>query len=457
MEPITTDLLKPVTETKLPDTVATSGVSNNLISSITASSALNNRLTSDASNAKKDKESNISSYQTALEEAGLIRAKEGQYAKEFGVPGLEDRARKLDSEMLFLEQGLRDYKDKVYSDPNNTKTLASRLYSTQERQTASTLANLAIVKSVVSGDLETARGRVKDKIANELAPIETKIQGLEYAKDLNKDFWSDAQKREVDSLITNEKREYDKQQKELQVIEDEKLSLVRNAQVSGASDQTLSAILNSKTVEEAYKNAGRYGVSIDDKIKQAKLDEINSKIPEDVPETDKEKAVEISSKIQDINSLINNKLGLKLAVGPTRINRTAGALDITSGGIGAKQDFIASVEQLVSEETLNSLINAKAKGATFGALSEGELALLKQSASKIGKWAKTDKSGKVVGYEAPEAAFVKELNTLKDLQIKAFEKATGVTYPTQSSFSINPETGNIIIDTEQDDESFWSN
>lgn len=82
---------------------------------------------------------------------------------------------------------------------------------------------------------------------------------------------------------------------------------------------------------------------------------------------------------------------------------------------GAEQDFIASTEQLVSGLTLDSLIEAKAEGATFGALSEGEMNVLAQSATKIGKWARKDTDGNVIGYNIDEYSFQKELQTINNM------------------------------------------
>src|SRR3990167_9810125 len=79
---------------------------------------------------------------------------------------------------------------------------------------------------------------------------------------------------------------------------------------------------------------------------------------------------------------------------------------------GAQQNFIATVEQLRSGLNLDTLIQAKAKGATFGALSNQELQLLASSASKIGTWAVTSKDGQVTGYNTDEKSFKNEVQTI---------------------------------------------
>lgn len=77
-----------------------------------------------------------------------------------------------------------------------------------------------------------------------------------------------------------------------------------------------------------------------------------------------------------------------------------------------KADFIAGVQQLTSQLSLDSLIRAKANGATFGALSEGELNILSNSASKFNSWAIKDKNGNVTGYNTSADSFKKELDKI---------------------------------------------
>lgn len=81
---------------------------------------------------------------------------------------------------------------------------------------------------------------------------------------------------------------------------------------------------------------------------------------------------------------------------------------------GKQQEFISGVEQLRSQLTLDSLINAKSQGATFGALSEGEMNILSSSASKLGTWAIKDKSGNVVGYNTSQSNFQKEMDKINN-------------------------------------------
>lgn len=115
--------------------------------------------------------------------------------------------------------------------------------------------------------------------------------------------------------------------------------------------------------------------------------------------------------INQVDTLLTDP-AIRTAVGPTFLGRFVGrGLDTATG---SRQNFIAGVETLRSQLTLDSLIDAKARGATFGALSEGELKTLSASASKIGTWAKKNDAGNVVAYNASEKDFKAELNKINN-------------------------------------------
>lgn len=98
------------------------------------------------------------------------------------------------------------------------------------------------------------------------------------------------------------------------------------------------------------------------------------------------------------------------AVGPNPLARP----NLYQAWRGGKSNFIAGVEQLRSNITLDNLISAKERGATFGALSDGELRTLSSAGSKLGTWAIKDDNGNIVGYNANEKDFKKELDKINN-------------------------------------------
>ena len=115
------------------------------------------------------------------------------------------------------------------------------------------------------------------------------------------------------------------------------------------------------------------------------------------------------SNVDQIGSLLKDG-NLSSDVGPDTFARTS----FTNWATGGKSNFIAGVQQVVSQLNLDALINAKAQGATFGALSDNELKMLASTASKIGSWAVKDSNGNVTGYNASEKDFKAELDKINN-------------------------------------------
>lgn len=125
------------------------------------------------------------------------------------------------------------------------------------------------------------------------------------------------------------------------------------------------------------------------------------------------------ARVQEIQNLTQNISG----VGTNAVFRW----DPFTGFTGKQQNFIAGVEQLRGDLTLDSLINAKSRGATFGALSDGEMRILSAAASKIGTWAQTDpKTGAVTGYNTSPESFKKELDKINSFTKLDYIKKGGM-------------------------------
>ena len=144
-----------------------------------------------------------------------------------------------------------------------------------------------------------------------------------------------------------------------------------------------------------------------------------------------------NQKIADITGLLNNS-SLDSAVGPSKAARTSFNMFT-----GAKSNFIAGIEQLREQLTLEKLIQAKQAGATFGALSDGERQTLAASATKLGTWALKDEAGNVYGYKANEEDFKAVLDKINNFAKLDFILKGG-----------SPEAVNV---TEMDDGTFWTN
>ena len=106
--------------------------------------------------------------------------------------------------------------------------------------------------------------------------------------------------------------------------------------------------------------------------------------------------------------------------------------------------FIGGVEQLISSGTIKNLIDAKAQGATFGALSDRELGIIAESFSKIGFWRKKAGDGRTIGYNVSAKDMADELNKIKASSEKVINDLQGK-IPTESGGdSIDQEYQNYL-------------
>jgi hypothetical protein len=95
--------------------------------------------------------------------------------------------------------------------------------------------------------------------------------------------------------------------------------------------------------------------------------------------------------------------------------------------------LIGKIEQMISKETLETLVNIKARGATFGSLTEKEMAILQSGTTPLTSWAVKDGKGRTLGYSVDTATVKSELETLISLNKKAM--AALQTLPTQTDTS----------------------
>ena len=129
----------------------------------------------------------------------------------------------------------------------------------------------------------------------------------------------------------------------------------------------------------------------------------------------------LNGKLQLIDDLMTSP-GMRGSVGPYGVARWTPF----SADAAARQDFAAGVNQLISKDTMDVLLNLKKQGGTLGALSDQERILLQSAASKVGTWMIRDKNGNPTGkFAISEDLFKKELQTIRDLTQSALERAGG--------------------------------
>lgn len=199
------------------------------------------------------------------------------------------------------------------------------------------------------------------------------------------------------------------------------LTEMEQAQLEGQKLSNQTEKLQQKKLTQDLKEGPAISTSLTDfgtkdnphyKLINSKTGAVIADYGSTAPEGNKQQQVANQQQsITDISNLITDP-GLNSAVGPNMFGR----IPLADYFSGAKSNFIAGVEQVTRNLTLDKLIAAKGSGVTFGALSEGELGLVAGAASKIGTWAIKDGAGNVTGYNVDEASFKKELDKINNYQ-----------------------------------------
>lgn len=339
-----------------------------------------------------------------LEKLGLKGAKTAQVQQEEGV--FEKKKEVTDLENKIRAKKLaytRQIENLQANKQGKFGGAVEQDVANLERAGNRELADLAIQYQAASGNYKDAFDIAEAKIKAEFEPLQDEINNRTNLYNLMQNDLSEKEKMQMQADIQQK-------QTELNYQFDVKLAQEKDK------------------IEQANPMFAANLANVYDQIRSRRAGDLlaQQKAAADAPggTTTVFQQAQAKGNIDLANNLVNDKY-LSAAVGPNRSSRLSVA-NIFTGGRG---NFVAGVEQLRSQLSLDSLIQAKAKGATFGALSEGELNILSNSATRIGSWAIKDKDKNVVGYRTSEANFKKEMDKINnfaklDFLLKGGDPAT---------------------------------
>lgn len=136
------------------------------------------------------------------------------------------------------------------------------------------------------------------------------------------------------------------------------------------------------------------------------------------PKVNLEKQAALQEKIGLIDSLLRSP-GKDSSVGTYAIERWTPF----TPDKGVREAFKAGVQQLINNATVDTLLDIKAQGGTFGALSEKELDLLQSSATKLKSWENKDGL-----FDVSIADFDNELRRIKQATLNALDITQGIDF-----------------------------
>ena len=362
-----------------------------------------------------------------------------------GLAEKREALNEINKRALRLEQSFRNEAEAIRTSKGGTVGgVTESLTSTQgryERQRA----DIAIEKLAAQGDVDTALKLVDDQIKAKYEPIQNEIDSLKVLYQLTADDMTESEKMRAEAVIKEKQDAADfARQKEL---------LDYRAKIEAQSGGTAPKIQNINGQDYQWDATNQQWVPAtisgtdSDSTKTLQLANSKAQIDQISSLTGTGgSAVGTSFLTRAPSGFFGNVGAIASIVGiPSVLKGTYSKLS------GKQQDFIASVEQLRSQLNLNSLINAKKQGATFGALSDQELQVLGNSATKLGSWAIKDSAGNVVGYNTSEANFRKELDKVGnfaklDYLLKGGDPAEiGVTTLPDGRWAVKNSDGTVTL------------
>lgn len=335
---------------------------------------------------------------------------------------------------------------------------------------------LAQSAAIAQGNYDVAKNLADQQVNAKYAQIDAEIAARKINEEaLYKNVTDPAIKKALEARMALTKKE-EQMQVEKRETEKSISDIGMTLRKYGASDSVVKDVLSSTNIDDAIIKAGSnlrdpkallelQSLKADIALKQAQTAKTNreAQLSKEPTITEKKAAVQAISnakasvqaandKITAVDAALGYKNGIASRVGTNMFGRgivapalggavagaglgplgaVAGAglaarSGITSSLTGEGQQLSGAVHQLTSGLTLQTLIDAKANGATFGALSDGERSMIASAATKLNDWEIKDDKGNPTGYwNIDEASFKKELQTIQDLSRRALQKSQG--------------------------------
>lgn len=403
-----------------------------------------------------------------------------QQLAEFGVPENLRELKDIQLQLADIDTASALTETRIEGAAGQTLGQAGREVTQEQRENAVRRTGLAAQAAVLQGNIKTATSLVNDAVNTTFQDrqlqnqnIIAQINDLSGTVDDQTQQLLDQEKvaREADQARVQEVKDAVSdamnsgaatsqevaQLTDINATDEDRLALAQSITARGATaDRSLDRAVQLAELEKA-RRASTTVIDRGDGRKQL----INSQTGEViatygegeltsvVPFSEQSPTAEASAQIGvTLVDDLKTHEGLNKAVGPSKLGRfTPLKVDVLSGDVA---DFVASVAQLTGELTLDKLVQKKAEGATFGALSNAELFLLADSATKISKWERNkdgdkpnaEKGETVAFYEVAETDFKEELDKISNFRKLDFVLKGG-----------NPESVGV---QQMDDGTFWS-
>lgn len=358
------------------------------------------------------------------------------------------------------QHSLRRKIERIQDNPEGLSRAGIEARVNQEkRKSARYQADLAIQKTAIQGDFTLAKDIADRAVDAQLEQQQLELDAKKFILDKNWDLFTTAEQRAFQTQLNEEEREYEIEKDRLKQISD----LTLEALTNGAPREIAAQMQESESVQAAMRLGGEY-IGLLQRRKAAasiaasnasrrknlmalalegdrqSIDELGydpregagSLTTEEVLENEQEYSKN-QEDIKRAERLIENTRGLESVSGRIRspyisglfsggkaegagtLTRFAPIIGNVQGAVQSKndaEDFLADVNYVVNNLTLDKFLKLKEGGATFGAMSEGEWRIIGAAANELDAMAIKD-GNRIIGFAGSEDKVAEELEKIK--------------------------------------------
>jgi hypothetical protein len=369
-----------------------------------------------------------------------------ELGEQYGIPANLARLTDIQTQLTKRNTESELTKSRIEGAAGQTLGQAGREITQEDRESAVRDAGLAAEASVLSGSIETASTIINQAMTDYYADRTATNQNM--LNQLN--YFSGIAAGQEKQLLEQGERIYQEEQNKLQLVQNSvskalasgvttpnEIKMLTNPNTTDDERLALAQLIEARgavEMRDMEKQAANYDLAIKaeqlSKLRQPTVatrdtsivdvngskqlvdtqsGEVIATFGSDVS-TDE---IQNAKDVQFVNTLdsLKGHPGMNKAVGTNALARwTPFKADVMTGQVS---DFVGSVENVVKQLTLNTFAEAKEKGITFGATSQGEWDILGNTATKISSWKRTREDGSIF-YETSEKNMNKELDTLSN-------------------------------------------
>lgn len=176
--------------------------------------------------------------------------------EEAGIPRLNTELVEIENELQAKSLQFRREREKIETKAGLTRTQRNAQLSAVARGQARELADLEVIRAARSNTLTNAQNLVNRKLELQFQDERTRLQGLQFIYEQNKDTLSQEKDRLFQQTLRREDKKFQVEYDKLKQFEQEKMRYVQNAAQAGADNNTLKTIQGAQSLDDLYSMEG---------------------------------------------------------------------------------------------------------------------------------------------------------------------------------------------------------